>query len=136
MGTELIELENKLKGLEEDFELPVTHTFGEGMYIRTLEIPKDCLIVGKRHRHKTMNMLTKGKMTIYDEHSSFTVEAPFIAEAEAFTKKAGYAHEDSIWVNIHLTDSKDLEEIEEQVIIPEEEYQSLLENKGDTECLG
>ena len=112
---------------QEQIKLEPKHTFGDGLYIRELFIPKGVMLVGKRHRHKTMNMLVKGKMTIYDENSSFEVEAPFMAESAEFTKKMGYAHEDSIWVNIHPTNETDLDKIEEEFIIKEEEYLALSE---------
>lgn len=130
---DLVALEKSFP-IEEHLDMEVKHTFAEGMYIRELFIPKGVLVVGKRHRKKTMNMLVKGKMTIYDEHKSFEVEAPFMAETEPFTKKCGFAHEDSIWVNIHVTNETDLDIIEKQFIIEESEYLEL-DNK-EKKCLG
>lgn len=129
----IAEIEKDLLNKEQT-ELDVIHTFGGGVYVRELHIPKGTIVVGKRHRKKTINMLIKGKMTIYDENSSFEVEAPFIKESLEFTKKAGIAHEDSIWINVHPTDSTDLEEIENEFIINEDEYKQLI--KKDTKCLG
>ncbi len=112
-------------GSKEQTEFELVHTFSEGIYTRELHIPKGTCLVGKRHRKKTLNILLKGKMTIYDGDSSVYIEAPFMFEADKYTKKAGYAHEDSIWVNIHPTSSTDLKEIEKEFIIPESEYLSL-----------
>lgn len=115
---------------QEQVECEVEHTFCEGLYIRTLHVPQGVLIVGKRHRHKTVNMLLKGTMTIYDGKESTTYKAPFMFEADKYSKKAGYADEDSTWVNIHVTDERDLTKLEEICIIPEDEYQALFyENK-------
>lgn len=128
-----------LAELEEDFkqldtvQLEERHTFAENMYIRELHIPKGVMLIGKRHRHKTMNMLVKGKMTIYDEHNTFDIEAPFYAESEAMTKKAGYAHEDSVFLNIHITNETDLDKLEKEFIITEEEFLAI---SGGKECLG
>ena len=112
-------------------ECKVEHKFCEGLYVRTLHIPKGTLIVGKRHRNKTLNMLTKGSITIYDGDSTITHNAPFTFEADKYSKKAGFAHEDSIWVNIHVTSEKDLVKLEAECIIPEEEYKSLAYNNEE-----
>jgi hypothetical protein len=120
--------------LENQVELETKHMFTEGQYIRELHIPKGTLLVGKRHRNKTLNMLIKGSMTIHDEHNSFDIKAPWYGESEALTKKAGYAHEDSIFLNIHVTNETDLDIIEKEFIITEEEYLQL--KRKDNICLG
>lgn len=129
----VVALESILKD-EEQVELGLTHTFSNGIYLREMSVPKDSLIVGKRHREDTINMLIKGSMTIIDGDETFTISAPYTFVSSKYSKKAGFAHEDSVWVNVHKTDSKDLEEIEKQFIISEEEYMQL-EHK-DKKCLG
>lgn len=129
----LVQIEKDLAQLEQ-IDLITNHIFSDGVYMRELHIPKGTFIIGKRHKHKTINILTKGKMTIYDEDSTFEVSAPFTAVSEPYTKKAGYAHEDSIWVNIHPTNETDLDIIEEQFIITEEEFLKL--DRKEKLCLG
>lgn len=124
----MAQLENYV-GSFEQLECEVNHSFAEGMYIRTLHIPKGALIVGKRHRKKTMNILAEGTMTIYDGKETVTLTAPYMAESSEFTKKAGFAHTDAIWVNMHVTEETDLEKLEEEFIISEKEYKLLLTNK-------
>lgn len=116
---------DKIGEFGETLECKLVHTFNEGLYLRELHIPKGALIVGHRHRYKTTNMLVKGKMVIYDGTESITVEAPFIAESEAFTRKVGYAIEDSVWVNVHATDETNIEKLEAKYTISEEEFKCL-----------
>lgn len=51
-----------------------------------------------------------------------------------------YIHEDAIFLNIHPTNERDLQKIEEEFIIPEEEFiqQQSINNasEGDQKCLG
>ena len=51
-----------------------------------------------------------------------------------------YIHKDTIFLNIHPTNKRDLQKIEEEFIIPEEEFiqQQSIKNaaKGDQKCLG
>lgn len=124
-------LENTLNNLE-TVDLEVTHNFENGIYTRSLFIPKGTLLVGKRHRDNTINILSKGSMIIIDGDSKVEVTAPYQFIGEKLSKKAGYALEDSIWINIHITNSTDLDEIEKEVIISEEEYMLI----GSTKCLG
>ena len=132
---DLVELENAMVATNETIDFNVEHMFVDGMYIRTLYIPAGSVIVGKRHRHKTLNILLKGKMIINDGVESYELEAPFMAESLPYTKKAGHALEDSIWCNIHVTKETDLEKIEEEFIIPEEDYKNLLTHEENI-CLG
>lgn len=131
---DIVKLEHIVKQYEQ-VDIEVTHTFSDGVYVRQAFIPKDMLIVGKRHRHETINMLIKGRMIIYDGNESFEVEAPFTVVSKPYTKKAGLALEDSVWCNIHKVTTKDLEEIEKDVIITEEDFDKLITYK-EQECLG
>jgi hypothetical protein len=83
-----------------------------------------------------MNMITTGKLALYveDGEPAAVVEAPMTFTSPPFTKKMAVALEDTIFVNIHPTDKTDLEQIEDEFIIKESDY-NLLE-KGDTLCLG
>ena len=130
----LVEIERAIKSYEQ-LDIKVEHMFSRDMYIRQAFIPKDSIIVGKRHREETLNILLKGKMIIHDGNTSIEVEAPFMAVSKPFTKKVGVALEDSIWCNVHVTKLKDLEKIEKEVIIPEEEYNNLIIYK-EKQCLG
>lgn len=127
------ELENLVLN-EKQIELELNHKFHDGMYIREMFIPKGVLLVGKRHRNETINMLIKGTMTIIEDSESFTISAPYTFIGSKFSKKAGYAHEDSIWVNIIRTDITNLEEIEKNVIIEENDYINLIDK--DKICIG
>jgi len=129
-------IEAKMKK-EAQADTPVTHFFAGGVYVRQIFIPAGTLILGKRHRHETCNMLLQGRMLQFNEAdgSSTILEAPAMFKSMPGTRKLGYALEDSIFCNIHPTDETNLEKIEEQVIIPEEEYQALIE-KGEVKCLG
>ncbi len=134
IDVKLIDIEKNLKQNCDTIDLKVEHQFFNGMYWRKLYIPKGVTLIGKRHREVTMNMLIKGSMVIYDEHSSINIEAGWYGESDKFTKKAGYAYEDSVFVNIHVTDETDLDKLEEMFIIEEDEYIAL--SGKENKCLG
>ncbi len=115
------DLEAKLRAETEcvDPETLTSHDFCEGVYIRTLKIPKGFTVVGKIHRHACFNILLSGSIQIaLTDGSSVTMTAPHVFKSEPGEKKAGFALEDTIWLNIHATEEKDLQKIEEQLIVP------------------
>lgn len=99
-------------------ELPIVHYFANGLYAREMHVPKDVLIVGMIHTTETINILSKGKMVIWNEDGTKSiVEAPFTHSAKPGIKRVGYVLEDVVWVTIHKTDLTDLREIEKEQFI-------------------
>lgn len=121
--TTLYELELALKELPQ-IDAPPVHHFADGVYIRELVIPKDSLIIGKRHRHSTFNIILKGDISLYmgDNEPVKRLTGPCIFVSEPGVKKMGFAHEETVFLNIHPTDKTDPEEIEAEFIITEDEY--------------
>jgi hypothetical protein len=121
-----------MRGIEIDPE----HVFSGGVYIRQITVPAGSLIIGKRHRHETCNMLLSGEMSLYvgGGRPPERISGPLIFTSKPGVKKMAYCHTDVIFSNIHPTQETDLETIEKEFIIPEKEYR--LEHKGDQLCLG
>lgn len=130
----LVDLEKELLKLPQ-IDAPVTHNFADGIYVRELFIPKDSLIIGKRHRYETCNILLQGDLSIYmgPDIPVKRIKAPCIFNSKPGTKKMAYIHEDTIFVNVHPTKETDLEKIEDEFIISEEEFITL---EGGQKCLG
>ncbi len=101
-------------------ELETNHHFSKGLYCRELLIPKDCTLVGKVHKHEHMCMLIKGEMTIISGQGRQVIKAPAIFVSHPGVKRAGYAHEDSVFVTVHNTDLKDLAQIEAELVEPDD----------------
>jgi len=117
----ILTLEANIKEFNRVHELPepdcpLTHHFAPGAYGREIFIPADTLVVGKIHKHAHLNMLMQGKVSVATEDGVKSYQAPMVMVSRAGTKRVVYAHTDTIWVTVHLTDSQDLEEIEEQII--------------------
>jgi hypothetical protein len=132
-------LENELAKLEQ-VDIPTTHTFSGGVYIREIAVPKGTIIIGKRHRHESCNILMKGSMILYmgEDIPTQKITGPLLFTSPPNTKKMAYCEDDVIFLNLHPTMETDLEKIEQEFIIPEEEY--LLQEKqledGGIKCLG
>jgi len=98
------------------------HHFAEGQYVRETHMPKGTFAIGKKHRFSTVNIIIKGKLSIYNGENSpiLHIEAPYTFVSDAGVQKMAFFHEDTIWLNAHPTEETDLEKIEEEFIIKEE----------------
>ena len=105
-------------------ECPVNHTFSGGVYIREMFAPADTIIIGKRHRYATCNILLRGTILIYTGEGvpTMRLEGPCIFTSEPMVQKMGYTVTDVVFANIHPTELTDPEEVEKEFIISEEEY--------------
>ena len=112
--------------------LPFTETLVDGLYTRTVFIPKGCELVGKIHRRPCVNIVAKGDITIMTETGYLRVQAGYTVTSPAGIQKIGYAHEDTIFINVFRTDVTDLALIEVDLIC--ENYEAL--SAEEKPCLG
>lgn len=130
-------------GIDREQELarlcPLKHVFAPGgtckhVYAREILLPAGLTIVGKIHKYAHLNMLMKGRVSVFTEKGREDFVGPLTMVSQAGTKRAVYAHEDTIWVTVHLTNSTDLEEIEAEIIAKDfaelERFYALEETKS------
>jgi hypothetical protein len=143
MRDKLVRLESAMRE-HEQLDLPVQHIFAQGLYARELFIPKGTILVGKIHRFSHLNVITKGDISVLTEHGIRRIVAPCTLVSGSGIKRAGYAHEDTVWMTVHASEETDLGRLEEQLIISsyadldgavlEDEVQTLI--SGVTSCRG
>jgi len=133
----IMQLKDELMALPgEHIELPVEHEFAAGMYMRKLFIKKGTFLIGKIHRKECINIVAQGDISVLTETGSKRVKAGFTVVSPAGIQKVGYAHEDTIFINVFLTNETDIEKIEDDVSC--ESYEALeignLITEGVTLC--
>lgn len=123
----------KSASASEQLDLPIKHTFLDGMYMRELFIPKGTLLVGKVHKLPCINVVSSGDISVLTETGSARVKAGYTVVTPAGIQKLGYAHEDTLFLNVFRTDETDPQKIESVVAYDchELEYLAL----GDAKCL-
>lgn len=99
-------------------EIVTKHYFSKGLYAREIFIPKGTIVVGKIHKHQSLNILSQGDITVLTEFGARRLRAPYTVVAPPLTKRVGYAHEDTVWTTVHATDETDLEKLEDELICP------------------
>jgi hypothetical protein len=128
----LLAMESAMREMPQ-VELEVVHHFSPGIYARELRIPKGTILTGKIHRHEHLNIISQGDITVLTESGMQRITAPHTLLSLPGIKRAGYAHEDTVWTTIHATDETDLAKLEELFIAPTFDA---LEFKGDLLCRG
>lgn len=97
----------------EQQEFEVKHTYMSGLYMRELFIPKGSLLVGKIHRLPCLNIVSMGDISVVTELGSARVKAGQTTSSPAGIQKLGYAHEDTVFINVFRTDETDPDKIED-----------------------
>ena len=100
--------------------LNTRHWFADGMYCREMDWPAGVTIVGKVHKREHLFILLKGEATFSTDEGMVRVKAPHVIVGRPQSKRIGYAHEDSVCLNVHRTDSRDIDAIEIELIEPDE----------------
>ena len=81
-------------------ELPLTHSFSDGIYTREIFIKKGMFAIGKVHKLHHTFFLMKGKMLLYSERGVEEIQAPYYGNSSAGTKRLVVALEDIVFVNV------------------------------------
>jgi mannose-6-phosphate isomerase-like protein (cupin superfamily) len=101
-------------------QLETKHFFANGMYLRKLPRPKDTLIVGKVHRHEHFYFVMYGRLRVTTDDGVRELGPGEVIVSKPGTKRAVLALEDSCACTVHRVSSYDLDEIEAEIIEPEE----------------
>jgi len=108
-------------------ELPLKHSFSEGIYTREIFIKKGMFVIGKIHKLDHTFFLMKGKLLLCTEDGVKEIEAPYYGNAEAGAKRVAVALEDTIFVNVHPNPNniKEIEKLEDTFVVSSyEEYEN------------
>lgn len=101
--------------------MPVQNHFGPHVYLREIFMPAGTLVVGKMHKTEHFNIITQGRVRLIQEDDSITeVSAGDVFISKPGVKKVLYIVEDTRWVTVHPTETKDTQALEDELIIPEE----------------
>ena len=94
---------------------PSTHAFQDGYYCRQTIIPAGTLVVGRRHRKPSINMLLSGRVVLIVDGRTVALEAPESFVSDAGEQKIAYAVTDILAANIFETSCLTVEDVEREV---------------------
>tara|TARA_R110001606_G_C15043213_1_gene612502 strand:- start:86 stop:544 length:459 start_codon:yes stop_codon:yes gene_type:complete len=99
-------------------QFPLKHSFADQVYVRQMDMKKDTLVVGAIHNHLHVWFLLTGSLTVVTETSQEDYLAPCYVISKPGVKRVIYAHEDSIFVNIHKNpdNTEDIDKLEARIV--------------------
>jgi hypothetical protein len=100
----------------ESQDLSMQHYFMGGMYARELFIPKGTVLTGAVHLEDHINICAAGDISVMTEEGFKRIKAPAVIPAKGGSKRAGYAHEDTVWITLHATKLTTVEEVEATLV--------------------
>lgn len=109
------QLEDVIKAFPQ-VDLPLGHYHIPGVYVRAMMIPEGTVLTGKIHNHECISIVAKGSITVQADDGPTRLDAGWIGVSKAGIKRAGYAHEDTIFITIHRTDQTEIEAIEDELV--------------------
>lgn len=101
-------------------DLQTEHFFSPGMYCRRVFRPAGTLIVGKVHKAPHFFLCAKGEIIAWTETGMRKLQAGDVVECQPGTKRVTLALTDAVGVTIHRTDKTNLDEIETELIEPDD----------------
>lgn len=115
----IVQLESEMLKLPQA-DIKTTHHFAPGLYAREIFIPAGTTLTGKIHRTDHINCVSQGEITVLTDEGMKRLKAPCTFVASAGTKRAGFAHEDTVWTTYHANpnDERDLDKLEAELISP------------------
>ena len=121
-------------------DLQTEHYFSEaGMYCRKVFRPAGTLIVGKIHKHHHLFLCAMGEIIAWTENGMKRLQAGDVVESKPGTKRVTLAVTDAIGVTVHRTDKTDLDEIEAELVEPDNtalfDSSNLLKIAGEMKAL-
>jgi hypothetical protein len=105
----------------DEADLKTNHYFHAGLYMREMVVPANCFVIGQAHTSGDfINILTEGSALLRNEEGEIIeVTAPYISNAKNGNRKTAYFTSDSKWLNVHRTNKTTVEEVEKEILIPE-----------------
>ena len=100
-------------------ECTLKHYFAPHVYIREIFMPAGSVVIGKIHKTEHFNIIQKGSVTLMNEDGSKeTLTGPVTFISKGGVQKVLYIHDDTVWSTVHITENRDLESLEAELIEP------------------
>jgi hypothetical protein len=108
---------------EVQLDLPVTHRFTPGLYIREIFMPAsippiETVVTSRIHLTEHPFVISKGKLRVWHEETGWVlIEAHYTGITKAGTRRILVIIEDTIWTTFHVTNETDPDRILDQITL-------------------
>lgn len=99
-------------------DIPIKHHIHGGMYIREAVIPAGLVITGQIYLFDHFDIMVSGDITVStDTGETKRLTGYNLFEGLSGKKRAGYTHEETVWITIHAADGEDGDQIQESITV-------------------
>lgn len=91
-------------------DMPVTHDFCSGLYIRTLFIPAGTLLTGAVHKEENYLFVRAGDIVVWTEQGMQRLFAGSMIKSSVGCKRVGFAIKDTVLSNVHANPTNEQNE--------------------------
>lgn len=98
---------------------PLKHHFAPGVYIREITMPAGAIVIGKIHKTAHFNIIQRGRCVIVGAAGHLEL-GPCTFVSEPGIQKTLLILEETVWSTVHVTDERDLDSLEAQLIEPDD----------------
>lgn len=113
-------------------DMPLTHRFAPGVYLREIFMPAGTFVIGHQHNTEHFNLVIAGRASVMIEGKVHQIVAPCIFKSGMEVRKVLFIHEDMRWLTVHPTDETNLDRLEEILIT---KSPSFLLHEGEMKAL-
>ena len=96
-------------------DLETQHCLSGGMYARTITIKAGTVLTGATHKTDHVNIVS-GDISVTTDEGVKRFTGYHVLPTKAGSKRAGYAHADTMWTTICKTDLVCIEDIEDELV--------------------
>ena len=97
-------------------DVPVTHRFAPGVYMREVVMPKGSFVIGHKHKTEHFNVVTKGRALVRMDNKVQEIVAPCVFVSGAGVRKILLIVEEMTWATIHPTTETDQDKLDDLLI--------------------
>ena len=91
---------------EEQVEIPTLEFLTNGLYTREIIIPKGTALVSRVWRDPYVDIMISGDISVVTPDGLQRYKGYNLFVGTPGRKRAGYAHEDTLWVSVHRADAQ------------------------------
>lgn len=124
----IMKLQEALLSLDQ-VEIPTLELVSNGLYTREIIIPAGTALVSRVWLEPYIDIMISGDITVVTPEGNKRYKGYNLFVGTPGRKRAGYAHEDTVWVSVHRTEAKSHEGLLELMSVPNLEDFLALENK-------
>jgi hypothetical protein len=99
------------------YEPETIHTFFAGMYCREAKLKANQLAVGRVHKKEHLFYIVSGTVNITTPDGIQVITGPAMFKSKPGTKRACHTITDAHFMNIHLAESTNVEDVEKELIV-------------------